>query len=66
MVNFQSYINENGIVIESKSAEATDNGWCQEIKIKELKEMLDAEKKEKSFWNKVKKLFKGGNKKCKK
>lgn len=66
MVSFQTYINEDGIIIASQSAEATMNGWCQEIKIEELKEMLEAEKKEKSFWNKIKKLFKGGKKRCKK
>lgn len=66
MDNFQTYINEDGIIIASQSAEATINGWCQEINIEELRSMLEAEKKEKSFWNKIKKLFKGGKKRCKK
>ena len=63
---FQCYVNEDGVIITSKSDEATINGWCQEIKIEELRTMLETEKKEKSFWNKIKNLFKGGNKRCKK
>lgn len=42
---FQSYYDiENEVVIESKSAEATVNGWCQEIPVKDI---LDFEKKHK-------------------
>ena len=63
---YQSYINEDGVIITSKSDEATINGWCQEIKIEELRQILEAKKKEKSFWNKIKNLFKGGKNKCQK
>lgn len=40
--------------------DATANGWCQEIKMEEIKKMIDEEKKNHSFWNKLKRLFKGG------
>ena len=63
---FQCYVNEDGVIITSKSDEATINGWCQEINIDELRQMLETEKKEKSFWNKIKNLFKGGKDKCQK
>lgn len=69
MDNFQSYINEDGIVITSKSAEATINGWCQEFTAEEtamLKKLYDEEMNKKSFWNRFKTFFKGGNRKCKK
>lgn len=59
---FQCYVNEDGVVIKSKSAEATINGWCQEFtkeEVIELRKQLETKKKQ-SFWYKLKKLFKGG------
>ena len=38
---FQCYVNEDGVIITSKSDEATINGWCQEIKIEELRSIRE-------------------------
>jgi hypothetical protein len=57
---FQSYYDiENEVVITSKSDEATVNGWCQEIKIEELKPMLEEEKKQKKWYRRFVKWLKG-------
>ena len=57
---FQSYIDfENETVIASKSDEATVNGWCQEIKLEELKPMLEEEKKQKKWYRRFIKWLKG-------
>ena len=57
---FQSYIDfENEVVITSKSDEATVNGWCQEIKIEELKPMLEEERKQKKWYRRLVKWLRG-------
>lgn len=57
---FQSYIDfENEVVITSESDEATVNGWCQEIKIEELKPMLEEERKQKKWYRRLAKWLKG-------
>lgn len=57
---FQCYLDlDNQVVIESKSAEATVNGWCQEIKIEELKPMLEEERKQKKWYRRLVKWLKG-------
>lgn len=57
---FQSYYDiENEVVITSKSDEATVNGWCQEIKIEELKPMLEEEKKQRKWYRRLVKWLKG-------
>lgn len=57
---FQSYIDfENEVVITSKSGQATANGWCQEIKIEELKPMLEEERKQKKWYKRLIKWLRG-------
>lgn len=57
---FQSYIDfENEVVITSESDEATVNGWCQEIKLEELKPMLEEAKKERKWYRRFIKWLKG-------
>lgn len=47
---FQSYIDfENETIITSKSDEATVNGWCQEIPVKDVLEYGKKHKKEKWY-----------------
>lgn len=47
---FQSYIDfENEVIITSKSGQATVNGWCQEILVKDILDYEKAHKKEKWF-----------------
>ena len=59
---FQSYINENGDLITSKSEESFANGWCQEITKEELEELekyYKQKKKEQKWWYKLFKKLKG-------
>ena len=56
---FQSYLDiDNDIIITSESDEATVNGYCQRISVKEILEYEKAHKKESIFKKIIKKLAK--------
>lgn len=61
---FQAYFNEDGIIITSKSEQATINGWCQEFTKEETAQLRAylSQVEKKTWWNKLKSKLRGKNK----